>query len=143
MMRSKLLMVVLFKLLFIPLSAQADNVRRSIFLPNEILLNTFTVDERLILAGFVSNIEIQESGFGVSLDVTDGHATVLVKYNGLLPDLMTTGMPGVFIGSVQSGMFVASTILLISREWCAKNLPPEAQAELVSLGFHECSFAGS
>ena len=141
MIRSRLNIVTLLVLIITTFSAQAGGVKRFIFLPNELLANTFTADEKLRLAGYVSNIERQ--GETVSLKVTDGYATITVNYDGVEPDLMTKGVPAMFTGTLQSGTFVATEILIISPELCAINLPPIAQAELVSLGFHECSLAGT
>lgn len=141
MIRSRLNIVTLLVLVFHTFSAQAGDVKRFIFLPNELLANTFTADEKLRLAGFVSNIERQ--GETVSLKVTDGYTRITVEYDGALPDLMTKGVPAMFTGTLQSGTFVATEILIISPEGCANYLPPVAQAELVSLGFQECSLAGS
>lgn len=142
MMRSRFKIVTLLMIFFVTGSVQASDVFRFIFLPNELLANKFSADEKLYLAGFVSSIE-REEGAGMSLDVTDGHATIKVKYVGVLPDLINEGAPAMFSGTLHSNTFTTTEILLISPETCEEYLPPKAQAELVSLGFYECASAGS
>ena len=142
MIRSRLNIVTLLVLFFTTFSAQAGDVKRVIFLPNELLASTFTGEEKLYLAGFVSNVERAE-GEDVFLKVTDGHATITVKYSGVLPDLIIKGVPAMFDGWWQSRTFMATSVLLIAPKGCASYLSPEAQAELISLGFYQCSLAGS
>jgi cytochrome c-type biogenesis protein CcmE len=143
MLRSNLNIFTLLSLLFITSSVQANDVLRYIFLPNEVLVNAFKADEKLYLAGFVSDIKREENGVSAELNVTDSHANITVKYDGILPDLMTEGVAGMFTGYLNAEVFVTNEIVVISPETCADYVHPTLQAELVSLGFHECSPAGS
>lgn len=143
MIRSSFKIYSLLLLFFATGSVQASDVLRCVVLPNELFANTFSVDENLRLAGLVSSIEKEGNGAGILLDVTDGHTTIQVKYAGILPDLLTTGEPALFTGTLQNDVFVTTEILVISPSGCEHYLPPVFRAELVSLGFYECGQPGS
>lgn len=142
MIRSSFKIFSLLLLFFFTGSVQASDVLRYVFLPNELFANTFNPDENLRLAGFVSSIEKEGNGAGMLLDVTDGHATIQVNAS-MLPDLLTTGEPALFTGTLQNDVFVTTEILHISPYMCEHYLPPVFRAELVSLGFYECGLPGS
>ena len=70
-------------------------------------------------------------GAEVHFTVTDGHATIPVEYNGVLPDLFREGQGVVAEGRVKDGVFVASTILAKHDE---KYMPPEVAKALKESG---------
>ncbi|MGL4319442.1 MAG: cytochrome c maturation protein CcmE [Paracoccaceae bacterium] len=64
------------------------------------------------LGGLVAEGSIvRGQGETVTFDVTDGGATVPVRYTGVLPDLFGEGEGAVMLGSMEGDTFVATEVL--------------------------------
>jgi cytochrome c-type biogenesis protein CcmE len=76
------------------------------------------------LGGMVETGSVQRQPDGVTIRfrVTDGQASTPVVYRGIVPDLFREGSGAVAEGRVQSGAFVADTILAKHDE---RYMPPE------------------
>jgi len=76
------------------------------------------------LGGMVERGSIQRQSDGVTIRfvVTDGQAKTPVIYRGIVPNLFREGSGAVTEGRMQSGMFVADTILAKHDE---RYMPPE------------------
>jgi cytochrome c-type biogenesis protein CcmE len=76
------------------------------------------------LGGMVKKGSVWRAGDGVTIRfvVTDGKAETPVLYRGIVPDLFREGSGAVAEGKMQSGTFVADTILAKHDE---RYMPPE------------------
>ncbi|MDE2789010.1 MAG: cytochrome c maturation protein CcmE [Paracoccaceae bacterium] len=68
-------------------------------------------DETFRLGGLVESGSLEFDGPVVRFSVTDGAHTVMVEYEGILPDLFREGQGVVALGSLGPGSFVATQIL--------------------------------
>lgn len=68
--------------------------------------------ERFRLGGLVEEGSVERgAGEGVRFTVTDGGASMVVAFNGILPDLFREGQGVVTTGTLENGVFVASEVL--------------------------------
>lgn len=68
--------------------------------------------ERFRLGGLVEEGSVERgSGQGVRFTVTDGGASLVVSFDGILPDLFREGQGVVTTGQIEDGVFVASEVL--------------------------------
>jgi cytochrome c-type biogenesis protein CcmE len=76
------------------------------------------------LGGMVEKGSVKRDADGVTIHfvVTDGKAATPVTYRGIVPDLFREGSGAVAEGRMQSGVFVADTILAKQDE---RYMPPE------------------
>lgn len=80
--------------------------------PSEIVAKAPASDRRLRIGGLVEEGSVDRAAGGtVRFRVTDGAATVLVSYVGILPDLFREGQAVVATGAMQDGVFVAEDVL--------------------------------
>ncbi len=80
--------------------------------PSELVEKTVAPQQRLRLGGLVEPGTVQRVGETVRFVVTDGGATMPVRYTGVLPDLFREGQGVVAEGRLSpEGYFVADTIL--------------------------------
>jgi len=94
------------------------------YTPAEIASGKAAVGQPIRLGGMVEKGSIQRLADGVTIrfEVGDGTADVPVIYRGIVPDLFREGSGAVAEGRMQSGMFVADTILAKHDE---RYMPPE------------------
>lgn len=67
--------------------------------------------ERFRLGGLVEEGSVVREGGAVRFVVTDGGATVPVRFSGILPDLFREGQGVIATGSLEAGEFTASEVL--------------------------------
>lgn len=67
--------------------------------------------ERFRLGGLVEEGSVVREGGTVRFVVTDGGATVPVRFSGILPDLFREGQGVIATGSLEAGEFTASEVL--------------------------------
>ncbi len=80
--------------------------------PSQMAENPPRVGEVFRLGGLVAEGSIiRGQGETVSFAVTDGGATVPVRYTGVLPDLFGEGEGAVMLGSMEGDTFVATEVL--------------------------------
>ena len=81
---------------------------------------------------------VRDSGETVHFDVTDGGATVPVRFTGVLPDLFGEGQGMVGTGRLEGGAFMASEILAKHDE---TYMPKEVIDALKEQGVYQASAA--
>ena len=112
--KNRLLGLMLF---FIPLclgvfflmSALRSNIVYFIS-PSE-LVNSNNINQKLRLGGLVEEGSIISKGKLVKFRITDGNKSVLVQYNGILPDLFKEKQGVIVEGEFDSLIFNASNLL--------------------------------
>jgi cytochrome c-type biogenesis protein CcmE len=100
------------------------------FAPAQVQAGDAPVGRNFRLGGLVTDGSLQRGGDGLTVDftVTDGAATVPVRYTGLLPDLFREGQGVVALGHLDAdGRFVAEEVLAKHDE---KYMPPEVAEAL-------------
>ena len=79
--------------------------------PSELVAQSFREDQLLRVGGLVVDGTHSQEGTVHSFEVTDGGATVPVRYQGVLPDLFREGQGIVAEGYWRGGTFHASSVL--------------------------------
>jgi cytochrome c-type biogenesis protein CcmE len=80
--------------------------------PSQMVDNPPRPGEVFRLGGLVATGSIvRGQGETVTFDVTDGGATVPVRYAGVLPDLFGEGQGAVMLGRMEGDVFVATEVL--------------------------------
>ena len=78
--------------------------------PSE-LVNSNNINQKLRLGGLVEEDSIISKGKLVKFRITDGNKSVLVQYNGILPDLFKEKQGVIVEGEFDSLIFIASNLL--------------------------------
>ena len=78
--------------------------------PSEIV-NSNNINQKLRLGGLVEEDSIISKGKLVKFKITDGNKSVLVQYNGILPDLFKEKQGVIVEGEFDSLIFNASNLL--------------------------------
>lgn len=103
--------------------------------PSQMAENPPSVGEVFRLGGLVEDGSLQRGqGETVSFRVTDGGASIPVRFTGVLPDLFAEGQGMIGTGSMQGDTFVASEILAKHDE---KYMPREVIDSLKAQGVYE------
>lgn len=80
--------------------------------PSQLASEPPAVNEVFRLGGLVEDgTLLRGAGETVTFSVTDGGATVPVRFTGILPDLFEEGQGMIGTGSMENGVFIASEIL--------------------------------
>ncbi|TDR16330.1 cytochrome c maturation protein CcmE [Marinicella litoralis] len=98
--------------------------------PSEVSQQNYPVNRSFRLGGMVKESSMRRipDSLKVQFEVTDFAASVLVEYEGILPDLFREGQGVVTIGKMQNDqLFVAEEVLAKHDE---NYMPPEAAAAL-------------
>ncbi len=92
--------------------------------PSDVASGRTTPGKALRLGGMVVNGSLKRQADGVTIDfiVSDTQATIPVRYRGITPDLFREGSGVVAEGRMESGRFIASTILAKHDE---RYMPPQ------------------
>lgn len=102
--------------------------------PTEIAERAPGPDQRLRVGGLVVEGSVaSQDGGGVRFAVTDGAATQVVDFAGILPDLFAEGQGVIAEGRMEGGMFVASEVLAKHDE---KYMPREVEQALKDQGVY-------
>lgn len=103
--------------------------------PSQLASEPPAMGEVFRLGGLVADgTLLRGSGETVSFSVTDGGATVPVRFTGVLPDLFAEGQGMIGTGSMQGDTFVASEILAKHDE---NYMPREVINSLKEQGVYE------
>ncbi|TWI38118.1 cytochrome c maturation protein CcmE [Paracoccus sulfuroxidans] len=103
--------------------------------PSQLATEPPATGEVFRLGGLVAEgTLVRGSGETVSFSVTDGGATVPVRFTGVLPDLFAEGQGMIGTGSMQGETFVASEILAKHDE---NYMPREVINSLKEQGVYE------
>jgi cytochrome c-type biogenesis protein CcmE len=94
------------------------------YTPAEIVADKASMGQAVRLGGMVERGSVQRLRDGVTIRfvVTDGQARTPVLYRGIVPDLFREGSGVVAEGRMETGTFVADTILAKHDE---RYMPPE------------------
>jgi cytochrome c-type biogenesis protein CcmE len=94
------------------------------YTPADIAIGKAADGQAIRLGGMVEagSIVHRPDGVTIRFRLTDGQATTSVQYRGIVPDLFREGSGAVAEGRMQSGTFVADTILAKHDE---RYMPPE------------------
>lgn len=85
--------------------------------PSQMVDNPPRLGEVFRLGGLVEDGSlVRGQGKTISFVVTDGGATVPVRYTGVLPDLFGEGQGAVMLGSMEGDTFVATEVLAKHNE---------------------------
>jgi cytochrome c-type biogenesis protein CcmE len=80
--------------------------------PSQLTEHPAAEGERFRLGGLVEEGSVERgSGEGVRFTITDGGASMVVAFDGILPDLFREGQGVVTTGQIENGVFVASEVL--------------------------------
>ncbi len=101
--------------------------------PSDVAANKIATGQRFRLGGLVADGSVKRGqGINVEFAVTDTIGTVLVSYEGVLPDLFREGQGVVTEGRLDpAGRFVADTVLAKHDE---SYMPPEVAKALKEKG---------
>lgn len=103
--------------------------------PSQMAENPPSAGEVFRLGGLVEDGSLQRGqGETVNFRVTDGGASIPVRFTGVLPDLFAEGQGMIGTGSMQGDTFVASEILAKHDE---KYMPREVIDSLKAQGVYE------
>lgn len=112
--KNRLLGLMLF---FIPLSLGVFFLMSALksnivyFISPSELVNSNNINQKLRLGGLVEEDSIISKGKLVKFRITDGNKSVLVQYNGILPDLFKEKQGVIVEGEFDSLIFNASNLL--------------------------------
>ena len=112
--KNRLLGLMLF---FIPLSLGVFFLMSALksnivyFISPSELINSNNINQKLRLGGLVEEDSIIINGKLVKFRITDGNKSVLVQYNGILPDLFKEKQGVIVEGEFDSLIFNASNLL--------------------------------
>jgi len=115
------------------LSALQQNINL-FYTPSQIAAGEALQGTRIRAGGLVENGSVQRSNdsLSVAFRVTDGAATVTIRYQGILPDLFREGQGIVALGRVnEEGVLVADEVLAKHDE---NYMPPEVSQALEKSG---------
>ena len=79
--------------------------------PSEALARELGPERRFRLGGLVESGSVGKEGVTVTFKITDGAASVPVRFTGILPDLFREGQGVVAEGRLVSGTFEARNVL--------------------------------
>ena len=115
--------------------ALRDNVL-FFYSPSDLVSNPVAPGQAFRIGGLVeTGSVVRDQGLDVSFKVTDGKASVPVRYTGALPDLFREGQGVVALGSREAdGVFTAREVLAKHDE---KYMPPEVVDALKRSGHWE------
>ena len=105
--------------------------------PTDVKEQALPAGKRFRLGGLVAGGSVSRAGdsLAVTFDVTDGAATVPVRYDGILPDLFREGQGIIAIGALSTeGHFEAAEVLAKHDE---NYMPPEVAEALEKAGHTE------
>jgi len=105
--------------------------------PTDVKEQSLPAGKRFRLGGLVAGGSVSRAGdsLAVTFDVTDGAATVPVRYDGILPDLFREGQGIIAIGALTNeGHFEAAEVLAKHDE---NYMPPEVADALEKAGHTE------
>lgn len=132
--RQKLiLLIVLISGLTLAVSLVLFALRSNInlfYTPTQVADGQVQLGQTIRLGGMVEKNSVVKAKdkLAVSFRVTDGNASILVEYHGILPDLFREGQGIVTMGKLQKGnRFVASEVLAKHDE---NYMPPEVKSAM-------------
>ena len=100
--------------------------------PSDIALEALTPGQRVRVGGLVKDASWQRDGTSHVFTVTDTAEDLVVRYNGIMPDLFREGQGVVLDGAITAdGAFVADTVLAKHDE---NYIPAEVAAALKAQG---------
>jgi len=104
------------------------------YTPSEIINSDITVNKLIRIGGFVENNSFNKvSSSSFKFRITDEKASILVSYNGILPDLFREGQGAVIEGAFDNNnIFNASNVLAKHDE---NYMPASIKKDLKDSGY--------
>jgi len=99
------------------------------FTPTDITENKAPIGKSFRLGGLVVADSVIREDMNVVFSLTDNYKTIKVSYEGILPDLFREGQGIVATGSLDRGLFIATTVLAKHDE---NYMPPEVADALLN-----------
>ena len=93
------------------------------YTPTQVVANEAPTNRTFRIGGLVEEGTVRRDGLHVNFVVTDTAKTVVVRFQGVLPDLFQEGKGVVAQGQLQGGVFLAREVLAKHDE---NYMPPEA-----------------
>lgn len=118
------------------LSALKENINL-FYTPTQIASGEAPANTRIRAGGLVEEGSVKRSTDSLSVDfsVTDGAASVIIRYQGILPDLFREGQGIVALGRVdEQGVLIADEVLAKHDE---NYMPPEVTQALEQSGLNK------
>ena len=109
------------------LKAFSDNLLY-FFTPTDLIENKVPVGKSFRLGGLVVTGSVIREDMNVVFSLTDNSEIIKVSYKGILPDLFREGQGIVATGSLNKGLFEATTVLAKHDE---NYMPPEVADALL------------
>ena len=110
------------------LKAFSDNLLY-FFTPTDLIENKVPVGKSFRLGGLVVTGSVIREDMNVVFSLTDNSEIIKVSYKGILPDLFREGQGIVATGSLNKGLFEATTVLAKHDE---NYMPPEVADALLN-----------
>jgi cytochrome c-type biogenesis protein CcmE len=94
------------------------------FTPSDVVAHKAPADRLFRVGGLVENGSLHRDGVRVTFRVTDTANTIVVAYDGILPDLFREGKGVVAQGHIESGGVFRATEVLAKHD--ENYMPPDA-----------------
>ncbi|AOE49569.1 cytochrome c maturation protein CcmE [Kangiella sediminilitoris] len=115
------------------LFALSENINH-FYPPTEVAQGKAPMDKTIRVGGLVSynSVKRAEDGLNVEFQITDNQNTMMIQYEGILPDLFKEGQGVIAEGKlVEADRLVATKVLAKHDE---KYMPPEIEQSLEKYG---------
>ena len=106
------------------------------YTPSEISQTDRQLGQQLRLGGLVKEGSVEIDGMHSIFVVTDGKASITVRYNNALPSLFREGQGVVAEGRIENGLFIAQNVLAKHDE---NYMPAEVAEKLREQGLWQGS----
>ena len=128
-----LTLVIILSAVLLILYNTSENVSY-FYTPSEIDKSEITIDKIIRIGGFVENDSFNKiSSSSFKFRITDEKASILVTYNGILPDLFREGQGAVIEGAfVDNDIFNATNVFAKHDE---NYMPASIKEELKDTGY--------
>jgi cytochrome c-type biogenesis protein CcmE len=104
------------------------------YTPTDVMRGTLPLQHRIRVGGLVEKNSVKRDGLMVRFSITDNRESMVVHYQGVLPDLFREGQGIVAEGQLRAqGRFVAERVLAKHDE---NYMPPEVAATLQQAESH-------
>ena len=131
------LILVLSSVLLI-LNGAKENISY-FYTPSEINSSNISINKKIRIGGFVENDSIiKKSASSFEFKITDDKNSILVKYDGILPDLFREGQGTVIEGFFENNkLFIAKSVFAKHDE---NYMPSSIKSDLENSGYWNKSY---
>ena len=100
--------------------------------PSQLQTMTVSPHKTIRAGGLVAQGSVNQQSHHVTFTITDGDHELVVRYQGLLPDLFREGQGVIAEGKMQDNILIASRVLAKHDE---QYMPPDVAAALKASGY--------